>query len=362
MEVSFYQAECGDAAKISFIGTDGICHHIMIDAGYERTFRHILLEEIKKIVENEQKIDLWVISHIHDDHIGGIMKYIQSVEDGEILDNTEKWYYNSPRSSFNLSSKTNKDSISSPKSIDQGDVLYRYLQSKSKLSEFDFTSELKEQSIFGMKIQILSPSPKKLTKLRKKYSADKFKALERSELDSISEAVKAREFDYQTRIEDFDLSIWQEDNSVENGSSISILTDFNDKRVLWLADSHPTDVVKSLKSKGYSIRNKLKCDWVKVTHHGSKGNNSNDLYDIIECSNYLLSVNGENKHYLPTKEAIARIIRNKNRDIKNKYFFYFTYDNSILRSIFRIDGEDIFERYNFEVLHLKDAKYLTFKL
>ena len=33
------------------------------------------------------------------------------------------------------------------------------------------------------------------------------------------------------------------------------------------------------------------------------------------------SVNGENKHYLPTKEAIERIIRAENRDINNKYFF-----------------------------------------
>lgn len=360
MEVSFYQAECGDAAKISFIGTDGLCHHIMIDAGYERTFRYVLLDEIRKIIENEQKIDLWIISHIHDDHIGGIMKYIQSVRDGEISDIIDKWYYNSPRNFSN--SYINKDSSSRPKSIYQGDALYYYLQAISKLPQFDYTSELMEQNIFGMKIVFLSPPPNKLEKLRKKYSINKFRAFERSELDSTSEAVKAREYDYNTRLEDFDLSTWKEDDSVENGSSISILTDFNNKRILWLADSHPTDVVNTLKSKGYSTLNKLNCDWVKVTHHGSKGNNSSELYDLLECSNYLLSVNGENKHYLPTKESLARIILNKNRNMAMKYSFYFTYDNYVLRSIFNIDGNGIFERYNFEIFYLSDDKKLTIKV
>lgn len=92
---------------------------------------------------------------------------------------------------------------------------------------------------------------------------------------------------------------------------------------------------------------RLNCDWVKVTHHGSKGNNSDDLYDHIVCSNYLFSVDGENKHYLPNKEAIARILRNKNRNIiKQPYSFYFTYDNPTLRRIFAVDGDRVFKTLN----------------
>lgn len=50
---------------------------------------------------------------------------------------------------------------------------------------------------------------------------------------------------------------------------------------------------------GFNKENKIVCDWVKVTHHGSKGNNSDSLYDLIKSENYLFSVNGENKHNLP---------------------------------------------------------------
>lgn len=358
MEVSFYKAECGDAAKISFIGNDGLKHHIMIDSGFERTFRYVIFDDLKSIVEKNEKIDLWVISHIHDDHIGGVAKYIKVINSGEFSDIVNSWYYNPPRIYPNLVVSNKIDFISSAASIGQGDMLYNYLQSKNKLPSFDFTSKIQEQDLFGMKIQILSPSPEKLEKLRKKYWDNKLLPLELSESESISEPTKATSYDYITKIEDFNMSLWKEDDSIENGSSISILTELSGKRILWLADSHPTDVVNTLKSMGFSTTNKLKCDWVKVTHHGSKGNNSDALYSLIECENYLMSVNGENKHFLPNKETIVRILGNKHRDKSNKYFFYFTYDNAVLRSIFDADGDEVFKKYNFEVKYLKDEKFL----
>ena len=86
MNVYFYQAECGDAARIHYMGTDGKMHNIFIDAGFERTFRHVLSEQIKSIIESKELIDLWVVSHIHDDHIGGVLMYIKAILDGEFAD------------------------------------------------------------------------------------------------------------------------------------------------------------------------------------------------------------------------------------------------------------------------------------
>ena len=98
-----------------------------------------------------------------------------------------------------------------------------------------------------------------------------------------------------------------------------------------------------------------------MTHHGSKGNNSDALYDIIKSENYLFSANGENKHNLPSKECIARILRNKMRLSNSKYKFYFTYDNETLRSIFKTENDSIFKEYNFEVI-FNSNKYLDFNL
>lgn len=358
MEIHFYQAECGDAARIRYTGNDGKIHNIFIDAGYERTFTYVLADEIQKIRQADEKIDLWIISHIHDDHIGGIIQYIKSVTHGKKSDIVESWYYNHPRSSIPEVNLLQFISISRTKSIGQGDDLTNFLSVNNKLPKVDITSEIPDQNLFGLNVKILSPSVFKLSQLRKKYPATEFKVLEQNELSSVSEAKAVRAYDYQVPLELFNLYEWDQDQSVENGSSISVLTEIDGKKVLWLADSHPLDIISSLNKLGYSKANPLVCDYVKVCHHGSKGNNSNDLYELVRCSNYIMSVNGENKHYLPNKECFARILRNPNRPKGLAYNFYFTYDNSILRSIFKVDGDEVYKKYNFSTHFLTDAKWI----
>lgn len=361
MEIYFYQAECGDAARIRFYDSDKNPKNILIDSGYERTFNHVLKSEIKEIIQNKERIDICIISHIHDDHIGGIIKYIKTINSGELEDIVNTWFYNPPRDYKIIQTDKQEEFISSPASISQGDDLYNYINSNRKSLDYDITNKLKQISLGDLKISILSPTKRKLASLRKKYKS-KYTFLESIEGESISEAVSVRDFDYVTKVEDFNLEEWKEDRSVENGSSITILTEYRNKKVLWLADSHPSDIVKSLKNLGYSKENKVVCDWVKVSHHGSAGNNSNELYDLIDCTNYLMSVNGENRHFLPTKESIVRILLNPNRNFEKKYTFHFTYDNSTLRNIFKIDGGKVFEKWNFEMKYLSKGKYLKVKL
>lgn len=233
-----------------------------------------------------------------------------------------------------------------------------YLSTINKLPDIDITTSKANQDFYGLKLFILSPTQRKLNQLRKKYPPSVHKLLEQNELSSISEATAVKAYDYHIPIESFDLNNWKEDNSVENGSSIAVLTEFQGKKILWLADAHPSVIVKALRGMGYSKVNQLVCDWVKVNHHGSKANNSNELYDLIRCCNYLMSVNGENQHYLPTKECIARILRNPNRESGSIYRFYFTYDNVTLRSIFKVDGEQVYKRWNFTVNFLSNNKWV----
>lgn len=356
MEVFFYKSECGDAARISFKGNDNQIHNIFIDSGYERTFRNIIKKDIGELIQKNIKIDYWIISHIHDDHIGGVKKYIDYIKDGELKDIVSNWIYNAPR--YYIPHQFDTLSVSNAKSIGQGDLLYDYLKSNNKTLNIDFTNESQPLEIENLKITFLSPTKSKLKKLRDKYNIAEMKSFEIIEDDSISDAVGIEENDYQIKINEFDLDKWKEDANIENGSSISFITEIEGKNILWLADSHPSDIVKSLVNLGYSSQNKIKCDWVKVSHHGSGGNNSNELYDLIECNNYLFSANGENKHNLPSKECIARIIRNKNRNFKNKYKLYFTYDNDTLRSIFNKEEDTIYSILNFETIFSKEVFFM----
>lgn len=357
MEIKFYQAQCGDAAKIRFLGADHKFHNIFIDSGHEKTFRSILMDEIQNINTRGENIDLWILSHIHDDHIGGTLKYLDLIKSGELEDVVDKWYYNVPR--FYPVNINDKKSISSnASSITQGDIIYEYLKRTSKLSEIDITSELKTINFFGLKITFLTPSITKLNSLRKKYPVNTVNELELSEFISISDTKTIKENDYLVKTLEFNLDDFVEDKSIENGSSIALITDFNGYKILWLADSHPSDVVKSLKKMGYTEKRQFDCDWVKVSHHGSSGNNSNELYNLINCNNYLFSVNGENKYNLPSKHCLARILRNKNRAKESVYNFHFTYDNETLRSIFEVDGKDIFSKLNFTVNYLNNSNHL----
>ena len=362
MEIIFYQAECGDAARLRFKGKDSVMRNVLVDSGHKSTFRYILAQEINSINHNAEKIDLWILTHIHDDHIGGVKKYIEAIHKGEFKDIVTSWYYNPPRIYDNSKSNPQSTEISSVMGFDSGDYIYRYLNSINKIANQDITNDLGEIDFWGLKVTILGPSPQKLANLRRKYFDHESLPLEKNENESISEATKSKEYDYHIKLEDFNLDEWSQDDSIENGSSISLVTEYNGSRVLWLADSHPSDIVEALSKLGYSKENKITCDWVKVTHHGSKGNNSNALYNLIECKNYLMSVNGENIHCLPMKDCVARILRNPNRPQTSKYNFYFTHDNQTLRRIFEKDGQDVFKRFNFEVHYLSDGKYLKISL
>ena len=346
MEIYTYQAECGDATRIRFLGSDRRYHNIFIDMGFERTFRTVLQSDIKNIRIENEAIDLCIISHIHDDHIGGAIAYIQAISSGEEQDIIKEWFYNPPRYFQNIYPIAHNE-ISSAKSVRQGDELLSYLVSHNKKYNSEVSSDLPVIDFLGLAITILSPDKKGLQDLRKKY--EKVKAIDYQEFTLISEAKSAIGYDYKKRLIDFDLNDWKEDDSIENKSSIGLLMEFQGKSFLWLADSHPSTIIESLKKLGYSESNPIVCDWCKVSHHGSKGNNSTEMFGLIQSNNYMLSVNGENKYYLPSKECLARILRNPNRLKGSHYKLHFTYDNDILRGIFNSDGSNVFKQFDFSV-------------
>lgn len=352
MELCFLQAECGDAAYLVYQGNDSKMHHVLVDSGYERTYRHVLSD----VIDSAPMIDLWVVSHIHDDHIGGAIAYARAVLRGEFADKVEQWCYNHPRPAVLAVTGEGGSAVSKAASIGQGDELTAYLLSRNKLPQADVVNTLKAMNLYGLQFHWLSPSPRKLKKLRDKYT-DASVPLEKDEWSKVSAAKAASGNDYYLKIEDFDLSGWKQDTNIDNGSSVAFLTDLNGFRVLWLTDAHPRVLVKALKNMGHTPLKRLRCDYVKVTHHGSKGNNSDALYSLIDCRHYVISADGENRHYLPSKESIARILRNGQRNIKaDRYYFYFTYDNSTLRRIFQVDGEEGLAVWNFEVNYIPLGK------
>ena len=139
------------------------------------------------------------------------------------------------------------------------------------------------------------------------------------------------------------------DSEVANAASIAIILRCDDLSILMLGDCYPHNVVAYLRRKGYSEKNPLKVDFVKVSHHGSLHNTSNELLDLIKCNHYIISTNGE-KFGHPDREAIAHILCHPTRNRDEKVHLYFNCDMGTLEmnsGRFIMYGEEV--DYNFEI-------------
>ena len=73
-------------------------------------------------------------------------------------------------------------------------------------------------------------------------------------------------------------------SELANMVSISMVIRCDSFSMLALVDSFPQEIYQSLIERGYSKEKKLKVDYVKMPHHGSAENISNNLLDIIDIT------------------------------------------------------------------------------
>jgi hypothetical protein len=89
-----------------------------------------------------------------------------------------------------------------------------------------------------------------------------------------------------------------------------------------------------LKAFGYSKEKPLKAELVKISHHGSKANNSVEMLELIKSSKYIISTNGD-KHAHPNKQFLARLA-SVNKDCE----IYFNYPEQIEQIFLDKDYKD----------------------
>jgi len=168
----------------------------------------------------------------------------------------------------------------------------------------------------GLKLTLLSPSAEKLDRMRNAWRKDLGDAIAPGDLES-AWALLAKQKRYlpgqgllgSTPALDALLKKQSRpDNSAANGSSIALLAEFAGKSVLLLADAHPDVVIASLQrllqARGLE---RLPVGAVKLAHHGSKGNVSDELLALVDSPNFLFSTNGAIFRH-PDDEAVQRVI------------------------------------------------------
>jgi beta-lactamase superfamily II metal-dependent hydrolase len=336
MQLKFLNVGCADAIIVKFLGDDNAIHNIIIDGGPENAqlYQQTLHKEIIDILNLGEKIDLWIITHIDNDHIGGLLCLINDKSLLNLIDLSETVFL------YNYNYKDDyliKKRIDNFISVSQGIRLRDFLLSKSTVLN-NITAGKKIKS-HGLDITIISPSVDIYNELQSKWDHEEIKITK----DSYSHLISNPKSDFQIPIDSFDPNYYEEDNNtLWNKSSIAVLIEHDDKRILLSADSISSVLISSLKSMGYSTNNKISLDCFQLPHHGSKYNTSKELLDMINCDKYVICANAINKHKLPNKETIARVISSNQKEIN----FYFTDSNSTLSSIFFVDDQNIVSSCN----------------
>ena len=99
------------------------------------------------------------------------------------------------------------------------------------------------------------------------------------------------------------------DRAVANGSSIAVFFEAEGRRLLLAGDAHARVMVDALRKVAERDgTERVKVDVFKLAHHGSAGNVTRDLLDLVECDRYVVSTNGEHFHH-PDVEAIELLGR-----------------------------------------------------
>ncbi len=402
-EIKILKANNGDCILVKSFDKEGNDFNILIDGGLSKTFDFHLRKEF--IGEKSINIvHLLVLTHIHSDHIAGIIKLLKS----NIFERIEiqRYWINCK----DLIQIVHGNNISFNQGIKLEKVLIEKEESKEKWSDIVCIESNLDPFTNGIEIEVLSPTKDLLSELYKKWpeiSKNFKKQLEDIAISGISSSQIKRGSLINLANEPFS----PQKNligDIENSSSIALYLKLLDCNLLLLGDARAEVIKQSIEGKGYwceyklsdsSIKtletqsvpkevisklvpiintpiknsecfrnkikeqldkdeycyinevynsavihnsNKIKADYVKVSHHGSINNTSCELLDLIDCDNYIISTNGY-RHKHPDRETVARIIHHKGRDYSNKRILYFNYS---MKEIERNAGK-LFESIDF---------------
>ena len=343
INVRFLRANHGDCILVTHHNQDKV-FNLLIDGGNGATFKYGPREhskgELCQILDDlkakGEHIDLVVLTHIDDDHIGGLLNAFEAP--GYLGEMVKSIWFNSPR----LITRHFEE-----KDIPQNEVYLRDDSPQTSARQGKALETLleeigcdRERLVMAgqvimkgpFKFTILSPDEEKLRKLLCIWPETK---------SSPETSGATTDYEY-TFDEILAYDSFNPDTSITNGSSIAFLLEVDDKALLFLGDAHDETIVKNLYMLGYSPEDKLSTELVKVSHHGSQYNTSPEFLNLIDSHRYVISTNGL-KHGLPNKRTIGRLLRLSNGIV------CFNYDSVITRML-KPQEIDVYAK-RFEVLN-----------
>jgi len=345
LKIKMYPAGNGDAFLVRAGGTN-----VLIDGGYAATFHGVVSADLQEIAADGETLDLVVATHIDADHISGLIAFLAANESsdkckvvpvGQIWHNslrsiTAKNTTPLPPKSAGLLEAVSRRGHPLPSSghptaqeisARQGSSLAALIHRGGYSWNFGGgTASIRAQHTPPVALgstgtaTVIGPNDRRLDELHLWWKA-KLRSMGYSgpmgSDDIIDDAfeflcahapgahkAKAIALSGGTtkRLEE----VYEPDTSVTNASSIAMILELQERRILFLGDTWAEDMVEQLhllKAAGQSMT----FDAIKISHHGSLRNTSPDLLALIDAPVYFISSNGVG-HGHPDFEVLAAIV------------------------------------------------------
>ena len=338
LAVTMFDAGPGDAFAVETTSDSGKRHVIVVDGGPPGTPDNGMTDYL---VRAGGTVDLLVVSHVDEDHIGGVLDLASHclpvraqpptltldvawhnsldalssgsfLSDGGLLEHD----VSARLQAWARTRSSSRDAMAIVASIGQGRSLADYLTILGLSGNPPFDGPVHATRTWTMAdggpyISVTGPSSAELQRFLELWERHVREETDRDRRASLA----AQELD----------------RSVTNMSSIVFLVGYPGLLALFTGDARGDKIVEGLREAGLLNNGRLKVAFLKVPHHGSERSCTRDLFDTVLADVYLISGNGKNDN--PSPEMAKRLC--SSRFPGDKFTVVLSHDIPDVVSVFR---------------------------
>lgn len=291
LKIHIIDATHGDCVLLDFDHSK-----ILIDCGPKSFLaRRDVLTNIENILGEDGTIDIAVVTHNDDDHIGGF----EYLLDTEIKIKT--MVFNSLQDIPDIIENVQKQI-----SYNQDNILRQKLLEARGIQIHCLTRDSTPLILNDIRLTAITPTAEILERMLNDFEAKKEREERKKRPKQIS-SLKTKEITSEEALQRIQSGqdIFTKDTSITNKSSISLVIEYIGFSGLFLGDAHAEDVIEGLNILGFSNH---QFDVVKISHHGSERNTNIELLSLLGKTDYILCANNETHHSHPNNITLARIL------------------------------------------------------
>ncbi len=356
LRLTMLPAGKGDALWIEW--GDGPVHRMLIDLGTGKAGIK-LRQKFEDLPEHDRHFELLVVTHVDEDHIGGVLKAIvdqplAGLSFGDVWFNGWKHL---------VQAASELDTLGAY----HGELFTQWLQTQDwnqafadgpvRLTDPPTRVELAD----GLVLTVLGPPAERLADYRDTWRAEVLTAIAKGRLDADDvapsieelglEAMGALVLSDRTDLKALASKATKLDDSKANASSINLLLEYRGHRLLLSGDAFAEDIVAGLRTLGELP---IALTAFKLPHHASHGNVTRALIDAVRCEDWLISTSGES-HRHPHPPAIARVLHHTSAAHTRLHFNLRSDENAVW------DRNDWRQRFGYSTRYGDEADGLTLR-